>query len=806
MKINKLLLTFIAVLFTTTVFSQNLNVTYRSHLTYPSQTLANICGYVDSLENEYALVGASGGLSIVRVTNPSSPVKVFQHTGPTGMSSKWQEIKVRGKYAYVTTEAGGGLQIFNLRSLPNVSGITMKSWTGSGAIAGQLDKIHALHIDGDYVYLYGSNLFNGGVVVADLTDPWNPVYVGKYEVGTGTGAYVHDGYVRNDTLYAGHIYSGYFSIVDFTDKANPVELVNQFTPHKFTHNTWLSADSKILFTTDEKDDTYLTSYDISDINNITELDRVQSNPDSNAVVHNTHIINVSGNDYAVTSWYKDGFTIVDAGRPQNLIQVGNYDNYAGSGGGFSGNWGVYPYLPSGTIVASNINEGMWVFTPTYLRACYLEGVVTDSVCGAQLNNVRITATAAKIKDSTDITGQYRTGTALPGTYNVTFSKSGYISKTYTGVVLSRGNVTTINVQLKPNNTVAVTGLTTDASTTNPIASVKVHIENAANSYDFTSNGSGTFSSCTVTGASDYNIYAGKWGYNTYCTSNQTINLSNNNLTYPLTKGYYDDFILDFGWTVSSSASTGMWERGVPLGTTSMSVPVNPGVDDNTDCADMAYVTGNIGVTSSDDDVDNGATTLISPVFDLSTYTDPYLDYSRWFYNGGGTGTPNDSLVIMLNNGSTTATLESVIVSSLNNSTWVPKTFRIASFIAPTSTMRLYVRTADASPGHVLEAGFDKFVITEGATEITEHNSNVPVSIYPNPFTRETTISYELKNKLHNNASIILTDITGRIVDKISLTQLNGTVILQPSINAGVYFVKILNGEELIEPVKVIKIK
>jgi len=101
MKFNKFLLTVIAVLLCIPIFSQNLNVAFRSQVTYSGQTLANICGYVDTMGNEYALVGASVGLSIVKVTNPSSPVKVYQHTGPTGQSSKWQEIKVRGKYAYV---------------------------------------------------------------------------------------------------------------------------------------------------------------------------------------------------------------------------------------------------------------------------------------------------------------------------------------------------------------------------------------------------------------------------------------------------------------------------------------------------------------------------------------------------------------------------------------------------------------------------------------------------------------------------------------------------------------------------------
>jgi hypothetical protein len=81
MKLKKLLLAGLVTLsLNVHSIAQNLNVTFRSHLTYPGQTCANICGYVDSLGNEYALVGASIGLSIVDVTDPSNPVPVYQHT------------------------------------------------------------------------------------------------------------------------------------------------------------------------------------------------------------------------------------------------------------------------------------------------------------------------------------------------------------------------------------------------------------------------------------------------------------------------------------------------------------------------------------------------------------------------------------------------------------------------------------------------------------------------------------------------------------------------------------------------------
>ena len=432
------------------VAAQNLNVQFRSHFQYASGVAcANICGYVDKTGKEYALVGTSKGTSIVDISDPDNPVEVKAVTGPV---NQWREIKVKGDYAYVTTEGGGGLQIINLSSLPKASGITSNSWTGGSA--GNLTSIHALHIDGNYVYLYGSKLFDGAPLVADISDPENPVYVGNYhDPAGGQTAYVHDGFVRNDTLYACHIYKGFMDIIDFRDKKNPKLLGMVTTPEKFTHNSWLNESGKVVFTTDEKKNSSLASYDISDPSNIKLLDKIQSNPGSNSIVHNTHIIKVGKGEFAVTSWYRDGFTIVDVTRPANMIQVGNYDTYPDSGEGFQGDWGVYPYLPSGNIVVSNIEDGLYVFTPTYQQACYFEGTVTDSTTGFPINgaSVKITASTTALTELTNVSGLYKTGVIAPGgTYTVTYSANNYKTKVFTGIQLSSGVLTLKDVQLLPN--------------------------------------------------------------------------------------------------------------------------------------------------------------------------------------------------------------------------------------------------------------------------------------------------------------------------------------------------------------------
>lgn len=174
------------------------------------------------------MVGASKGPVIVDVTNPDVPVQIVQIPGPDNF---WKEIKTYSHYAYVVSEGGQGVQIVDLSALPSAN-LPKKFYTGDGAILNQLNTIHALHIDlaKGFLYAYGSNLFNGGTVILDLNDPWNPTYVGNFE----QLGYIHDGYVDNDTLYAGHINAGIFSIVDMKDKANPMVLNSRW---ELSHRT-----------------------------------------------------------------------------------------------------------------------------------------------------------------------------------------------------------------------------------------------------------------------------------------------------------------------------------------------------------------------------------------------------------------------------------------------------------------------------------------------------------------------------------------------------------------------------------------
>ena len=406
---------------------------------------------------EYALVGLNTGFSVVELSNPQNPTEVFFIPGA---NTTWRDIKTWENYAYVTNEGGDGLLIVDLNDLTGQTYVNFTSY---------FNTAHNIYMDENGVaYIFGTDVGNGGVIFLDVTtNPMSPTYLGTWD-----DYYIHDGMARGDTLWAGCIYQGEFYAVDVSNKTNPQVLGHHPTPNQFTHNIWVSDDGDFVFTTDEQADSYIGAYDITDMNNIQEVDRIQSNPESNSIPHNTH---VDGN-FLVTSWYRDGTVVHDATFPNNLVEVANYDSYAGSGNGFDGCWGTFPYLPSGLIISSDINSAnngkgrLLLLERGFSQACYLQGNVTD------LNNqiisgvdVVILNTVIPNLSNTDILGNYTTGNADSGIFDVVFSKFGYISDTLQATMVN-GQITYLDAILNVDNSLPILGCQdSNASNFNPIA-------------------------------------------------------------------------------------------------------------------------------------------------------------------------------------------------------------------------------------------------------------------------------------------------------------------------------------------------
>jgi choice-of-anchor B domain-containing protein len=792
----------LCLLSTFSLWAQNFNATFRSKLTFPGQRMANICGYAAN-GREYALVGGSKGLIIVDVTNPDAPVNLGQVPGP---DNNWKEIKTYSHYAYVTSEGGMGVQIVDLSKLP-APNPAYKHYMGDGAINNQLNTIHALHIDttAGYLYAYGSSLFQGGAVVLDLQDPNNPKYVGNFpELG-----YIHDGWVDNDTMYACHIYAGVFSIVDMRDKAKPVLLGAQRTPNAFPHNTWMSKDRTTIFTTDEVDNSYLTAYDIRNPEDIKLLDKIQAEPGSNSMVHNTHIVD----NYAVTAWYKSGVSIVDVSRPENMVQVGLFDVApAWQGGGSDGCWGVYPFLPSGTIVASimsgstasNVGE-LWVITPNYRRACYLEGRVTNAATGNPVASasIEIVNGTPGSADRTLADGTYKTGQATAGNIQVKVSAPGFVTATLPATLVS-GEVTVLNVPLQLEATVAITGQVLVNGTNAPVPNAKISFSGPLN-YEVQTDANGNFTAPAVS-VGKYNVIAGAWGYGYANRNNQDLTTPQS-FTFKLDKGYRDDFATDYGWEISGTSQTGRWEIGVPKKVEpGPGFLLVPGADVTADIGNKCYTTGNSTDAVGEDDVESGTMILRSPVMDLTTYNEPIFRALLFFTSITFDQTSLDSIKIFVENGTEEKLLYDLPGATFN---WQTLAKKLKPEIAITKTMRIRIECFN-DPAYTgldsYEATFDWFRIQEGSPVGTEEAlEGGKLEVRPNPFPEKVRIEYATPT-LEDNYILAVYDIAGRRTSATPLPSGGGALEMGDDWQPGTYFARIEQNGRVAKTIKLIKLK
>ncbi|MCY7408753.1 MAG: choice-of-anchor B family protein, partial [Chitinophagales bacterium] len=477
----KKVILFLSILFLVgNLSAQDFNMQFRSHVTYPGYTCSSEWGYVDALGNEYALVGTSFGVSIVDITDPDNPVVKFdvQHT-----PSFWREIKTYKNYAYATNEDGGGLLIMDLSQLPDT--VYQSSFIYTDVNNYQQSDGHELWIDEKgRLYIIGGGYWNGGTTIFDLTaDPLNPAFLGAYQ-----NHYMHSAFVRGDTMWASEIFDGQVEVVNVANPAAPVLMASFNTPNNFTHNAWPTSDNHYLFTTDEVSGAFVASYDVSDLSNITELDRVQSFPGTSVIPHNVHLLN---DEFAVTAYYCDGVVVFDVSRPKNMIKVASYDTWLNACNGYNGTWGAYPYLPSGNLILSNIEDGLYVLTPTYVPACWLEGIVTDSVTGVLLNNVSVEILNTDQTTLSNLSGEYKTGIGVPGNYTVKFTAAGYSTRNI-NVSLNSGLLTTLNVKMTVPTLVILTGTVIDSVTNFAIPNASVRFVDGLNQYVAAADGAGNF--------------------------------------------------------------------------------------------------------------------------------------------------------------------------------------------------------------------------------------------------------------------------------------------------------------------------
>jgi choice-of-anchor B domain-containing protein len=348
---------------------------------------SEIWGFVDADDNrEYAILGHRNGTAVYDVTVPATPVLVGN---VPGVPSLWREVKAlqvrqpdgtHRAYAYVSTEgAGGGLQIIDLSNVPasvSLANTITHFSTSHTLYVSNINYATNVALPGaqPFLYIAGANIGGGAFRIYDLTNPVNPVLVTP---SPPTG-YMHDSVsmliTDNRTTQCANAHNPCEVLVDFnetsvdlwdvTEKTAPVRLsTTTFPTATYVHSGWPTENNRFVVVHDELDElrrglrTQIYTLDVGDLrtpNMVTSYTGGTTTTD-----HNGYTV---GNRYYV-SHYKRGLVIFDVSNPQALAEVGSFDTYlspSANSAGTDGAWGTYPFLPSGTLLVSDIENGMFL--------------------------------------------------------------------------------------------------------------------------------------------------------------------------------------------------------------------------------------------------------------------------------------------------------------------------------------------------------------------------------------------------------------------------------------------------------------
>lgn len=353
-----------------------------SDLGQPSSTGNDCWGYTSPSGREYALMCVSTAMVVVEVTDPGSPQVIGTIPGP---SSLWRDVKSYADRAYVVTEGGGGIQVVDLSNV-DAGVVTLEAQvTGQGT-----DDTHNVAIDEDSGFLYrcggGSNV---GLRIYSLQNPGAPQFVGSW-----LDRYVHD--VQVVTMTSGpfsgrqiaYCCSGFgnggqdtgLTILDVTDKQNITVLSQLAYPGRaYSHQGWLSADRTIFYLGDELDEddtvdvTTTRIFDVSDPANASYIGAFDN--DEAAVGHNMY----EAGGYLFQANYTSGLRLFDIESDAlDPAEVAFFDTAPNSTAAtFNGLWSVYPYFPSGTVIGSDLERGLFVWSVEALRIEAPEALLID---------------------------------------------------------------------------------------------------------------------------------------------------------------------------------------------------------------------------------------------------------------------------------------------------------------------------------------------------------------------------------------------------------------------------------------------
>ena len=313
---------------------------------------------------EIAVIGSTDGTHFINVTDPVNPEEIhFVKGGSVGRSIIHRDFHDYNGYLYAVADEGtfSTLQVIDISMIPDTVVVVYDSKE-------YIRRSHNIFIDSSSALLYacftnGDSVGFAGLRVFDIEDPFAPKVVGSFNNISGlnlTG--LHDIYVDQGIAYLNAGNDG-LGIVDFSDMDNPELLAalstNQYPESGYNHAGWLSEDKKSYYLADETFGTRVKAMDVSSLPEIKTFDLLSSGSGHSAEIPHNLIVH---GDYLYASYYFDGLQVFDISDTSSIERVLYYDTSTipHQRGIYRGAWGVYPFLPSGNILVSDMQNGLFV--------------------------------------------------------------------------------------------------------------------------------------------------------------------------------------------------------------------------------------------------------------------------------------------------------------------------------------------------------------------------------------------------------------------------------------------------------------
>ncbi len=327
-------------------------------------------GYTSPSGREYALMGLSNSVAFVEITDPRLPRIVAQipHT-----NSLWAGIKTYRGHAYIVNEAGGGMQVVDMTRIDE-GVVALLSYSSP-----EFSTAHTIAVDeaSGYLYIAGARPGNTAMRVYSLENPESPRYIDSagrvyfHEVTPVT--YSEGPYAGRQIVFACAGTSG-LEIWDVTNKSAMTRLsAISYSQQRYTHQAWPSEDRRYLYINDELDERDLHLPTVRTI--VINIENLEAPSYAASFTNGTrtvdHNLYVKG-PYIFEANYTTGLRVFDTrNSPTAPREVGFLDTRPEEHDDleFRGLWSNYPYFPSGVVIGSDINRGLFVMDPSRALRC-----------------------------------------------------------------------------------------------------------------------------------------------------------------------------------------------------------------------------------------------------------------------------------------------------------------------------------------------------------------------------------------------------------------------------------------------------